>query len=127
MNGLTREDSSTIAFVVNCYFSDAINTDELQQWAFRVMESDESYPDYIAELLGFNAPRFHIYKVIGFSPSRSFTIREDEAICGIACLRGREVFDGPDKDQALNSLRNDQAILAEFQATFPFIQVRSKV
>ncbi|MBW5416396.1 hypothetical protein [Pseudomonas sp. MAG002Y] len=123
MNGLTRENSSTIAFVVNCYFSDAINTEELQQWAFMVMESAESYPDYIAELSNFDAPRFHIYNSIGFSPGRSFTKQEDEAIFGIAYLRNREVFDGPSRHRALNSLHDNHAILTEFRNYFPFIQV----
>ncbi|MDN3238042.1 hypothetical protein [Pseudomonas sp. WAC2] len=123
MNGLTRESSSTIAFVVNCYFNDAINTEELQQWAFMVLESAESYPDYITELLTFDAPRFHIYRSIGFSPSRSFTKQEDEAIFGIAYIRNRKVFDGPSRDRALNSLHNNHVILTEFRTYFPFIHV----
>jgi len=123
MNGLTRENSSTIAFIVNCYLSNSISTDELQQWAIRIMESTEAYPDYIAELLSFDAPRFHIYKTIGFSPGRSFTNQEDEAIFGIAYLRNREVFDGPAREHAINSLHMNQAILTEFRTAFPFIQV----
>ncbi|MGN0927219.1 hypothetical protein [Ectopseudomonas mendocina] len=123
MNGLTRENSSTIAFIVNCYLSNSISTDELQQWAIRIMESTEAYPDYIAELLSFDAPRFHIYKTIGFSPGRSFTNQEDEAIFGIAYLRNREVFDGPVGEHAINSLHMNQAILTEFRTAFPFIQV----
>ena len=123
MNGLTRENPSTIAFVVNCYFSNAIDTEELQQWAFMVVESAESYPDYIAELLNFDEPRFHIIRSIGFSPGRSFTEQEDEAVFGIAYLRNRKVFDGPSKDRALNSLHNNHEILTEFRTSFPFIQV----
>ena len=123
MNGLTRENSSTIAFVVNCYLSNSISTDELQQWAIQIMESIEACPDYIAELLSFDAPRFHIYKTIGFSPGRSFTSQENEAIFGIAYLRNREVFDGPTREHAINSLHMNQTILTEFRTAFPFIQV----
>lgn len=123
MNGLTRESSSTIAFVVNCYLSNSISTDELQLWAFRIMESTEACPDYIAELLNFDAPRFHIYKTIGFNPGRSFTAQEDEAIFGIAYLRNREVFDAPAREHAINSLHMNQTILTEFITAFPFIQV----
>ena len=123
MNGLTRENSSTIAFIVNCYLSNSISTDELQQWATRIMESAEACPDYIVELLSFDAPRLHIYKTIGFSPSRSFTNQEDEAILGITYLRNREVFDGPTRESAIKSLHMNQTILAEFRTAFPFIQV----
>jgi hypothetical protein len=123
MNGITRENSSTIAFVVNCYLSNSISTDELQQWATRIMESTGEYPDYIVELLSFDAPRFHIYKAIGFSPSRRFTNQESEAIFGIAYLRNREVFDGPTKECAINSLHMNHTILTEFRTAFPFIQV----
>jgi hypothetical protein len=123
MNGLTRENSSTIAFVVNCYLSNSISTDELQQWATRIMESTGEYPDYIVELLSFDAPRFHIYKAIGFSPSRRFTNQESEAILGITHLRNREAFDGPTRECAINSLHMNQIILTEFRAAFPFIQV----
>lgn len=123
MNGLTRENSSTIAFVLNCYLSNSIRTDELQQWAIRIMESTEPYPDYISELLSFDAPRFHIYKTIGFSPSRNFTSQESEAIFGITYLRNRDVFDGPTRERALNSLHMSQTILTEFRTTFPFIQI----
>ncbi|WP_373386904.1 hypothetical protein [Pseudomonas alcaligenes] len=123
MNGFTRENSSTIAFIVNCYLSNSISTDELQQWAARIMESTEEYPDYIVDLLSFDAPRVHIYKAIGFSPIRSFTNQEDEAILGITYLRNREVFDGPTRERAINSLHMNQAILAEFRTAFPFIQV----
>lgn len=123
MNGLTRENSSAIAFIVNCYLSNSISTDELQHWATRIMESAEAYPDYIVDLASFNAPRFHIYKTIGFSPSRSFKNQENEAILGITYLRNREVFDGPIRERAIKSLHMNQAILAEFRAAFPFIQV----
>ncbi len=123
MNGLTRDNSSTIAFVLNCYLSNTISTDELQEWASRVMESTKAYPNYISELLSFDAPRFNIYKTIGFSPSRSFTSQEDEAIFGITYLRNRDVFDGPERERALNSLHMNQAILTEFRTTFPFIQI----
>ena len=123
MNGLTRENSSTIAFVLNCYLSNSISTDELQQWAIRIMELTEAYPDYISELASFDTPRFHIYKTIGFSPSRSFTNQEDEAIFEITYLRNRDVFDGPTRERALNSLHMNQTILTEFRTAFPFIQV----
>lgn len=123
MNGLTRENSSTIAFVLNCYLSNSISTDELQQWAIRIMESTEACPDYISELLSFDAPRFNIYKAIGFSPSRRFTSQEHESIFGITYLRNREVFDGPKREQALKALHMNQATLSEFRAVFPFIQV----
>ena len=116
------EDSATITFVLNCYLSNAISTEELQEWVVVLMGTHDLHPQYAAELFNFNAPRFHIYKAIGFVPSRKFTKQEKEAIYGIAYLRKRDVYDAPSKSKALASLEKSNSVLSEFRATFPFLQ-----
>ena len=69
MNGLTRNDSDTIAFVVYCFLSGSIDNAELRAWGMKVIETIEDYPLYFLELINFSEPRLHIYDVIGFVPA----------------------------------------------------------
>ncbi len=87
------------------------------------MLSSSGYPDYVVDLREFDAPRFHFYKVVGFTPSRGLSETESHAISGIAYLRGREVVDGPSKQIALAALSSCPHIAEEFNATFPFLQL----
>jgi hypothetical protein len=54
------KNPTTIAFVVNCYLSNAISTLELQTWAADVAGSGAAHPDYLLALTTFDAPRFHV-------------------------------------------------------------------
>ncbi|WP_147406514.1 hypothetical protein [Pseudomonas reidholzensis] len=122
MTGLTRENPKTIAFVLNCYLSNAISTLELQTWAADVAGSGIAYPDYLLDLTTFDAPRFHVYEALGFSPGRTFSAEESDAIHGIAYLRDRKVYEAVDKARALQALQNHPSVRTEFAAVFPFIQ-----
>ena len=122
MDGLTRDDSSTIGFVVACYFANAIDTAELRQWAEHVIVFGTKYPTYIIDLLEFDEPRFHVYRVIGFTPSAGLTQREDDALSGIAYARGRDVHDGPSKHRALLALRSCPHVRSAFGSVFPFLE-----
>jgi predicted aconitase len=120
------EDSRTIGFVEACFVCDAIDTTELNRWAEHVMISAASagdYPLYVVHLSEFREPRFHFVKVVGFTSDRRFSDMEKEAISGIAVARGRELVDGPSKEMALAALRDCPHILAEYRATFPFIEI----
>ncbi|AVP96790.1 hypothetical protein C7S18_06065 [Ahniella affigens] len=121
MKGLTREDSSTIGFVGACYLSNAVDTPELNEWAERIMIVGSGYPDYVVDLREFEAPRFHFYRVVGFTADRSLSDTESHAIYGIAYLRGREVVDCPSREVATAALSSCPHILEEFRATFPFL------
>ncbi|CAN7536018.1 hypothetical protein LJR066_006658 [Acidovorax sp. LjRoot66] len=123
MHGLTQEDSSLIGFVVACYFCDAIDSEELNRWAEHMIATREGYPDYMLDLLYFDEARFHIFRVIGFTPSEETSEKEDQAICGIAYLRGRPQADGPAIDVAFNALIESPAIKERFLPTFPFLEV----
>lgn len=125
-SGLTMDDSGTIGFVGWCLSSNAIDTPELRLWAEHVMVSaveTDDYPLYIVDLAGFDEPMFHFDRVVGFTPDRTFSKLEQHAISGIAVIRGRELSDGPNVQTALNSLESCPHILAEFQRTFPFIEI----
>lgn len=74
------------------------------------------------DLMTYDAPRFRIYDVLGFSPGRAFSVQQNAAINGIAYIRGREVLEDSIKVQALQALHQAPGVSAEFAAVFPFIQ-----
>jgi hypothetical protein len=122
---LTKENSTTIGFVVSCIFAGAIDKQELQAWADHVLVSTDSYPLYIVDLSTFNEDLFHIFRVIGFVPHCDLTETEKDALVGIAFVRGREQFEPvPSQDQALAALAAHLPVLARFRDTFPFISVQ---
>ena len=122
--GLTKENSTTIGFVVSCIFAGAIDKQELQQWADHVLVSTDSHPLYIVELSTFDETLFHIFRVIGFVPHCDLTDPEKVALVGIAFVRGREQFEPvPSRDQAMAALGAQPHVLARFRDTFPFISV----
>jgi hypothetical protein len=121
VQGLTRDDSSLIAFVEACFLANAISPAELRLWAEQVVVSTDVYPNYVIELADFDQPRFHIVKLLGFTPDRTWSHAESLALTGIAHARGREVPEGPGRDEALTYLGSCPHIRQEFERVFPFI------
>jgi len=121
---LDKENSGTIGFVVSCVFAGAIDKKELQAWADHVLVTTGSYPLYIVDLITFDAPLCDIFRVIGFVPHSGLSDIEDDALVGIAYIRGREPFEPkPTRDEALAALAGHSHLLARFRATFPFISM----
>ncbi len=125
MDGLTFEDSQTIGFVVVCYFSNSIDTDELHAWAEHVLRTCDDYPPYILDLMEFDQARFHIFRTIGFNPESKLTRNQEIALYGIAYLRGREVYDGPPREKALAMLKRCPEVARRFRLTFPFLALEN--
>ena len=119
---LTKDDPTTIGFVVSCIFACAIDTRELQAWADHVLMTVDTYPSYIVDLSTFDEPLFHIYRIIGFTPHSHLTKTEQMALVGIAFLRGRQQFEPePNRAQALAALAAHPLVVADFRETFPFL------
>ncbi len=124
MDGLTRENSHLIGFVIASLFGEAISTEELRQWADHIMLTRESVPEYIVELSQFEGYLKDIYRIIGFSPSRGLTDVQRDAITGIAFLRGKRPYESRlDKNESLSVLRQHPEILIEFRNAFSFIEI----
>lgn len=87
MNGLTKNDSDTIAFVLCCFLSSSIDTAELRAWGMKVIENMEDYPLYLLGLINFDGPRFHIYKIIGFIPNDAISKNACRTIDQLALYR----------------------------------------
>jgi hypothetical protein len=120
---LTKEDSTTIGFVVSSIFAGAIDQPELQAWAEHVLVSADSYPLYIVDLNSFDEKLCHIFEVIGFVPHSGLTNAEEDALVG-TFVRGREQYEPvPSRAQALAALAAHPRVLDRFRETFPFIRL----
>lgn len=122
MEGLTREDSTRIGFVVGALMTGAIDSTEVAGWAEHVLSTSQHYPPWIIDLLDFQEAAFHIYRVIGFTPSSGLSPSQDRALAGIALVRGREIDTAiVSVAAAKQALISHPEILARFQAEFPNI------
>jgi len=122
---LTKDNSTSIGFVVACIFAGAIDKQELRAWADHVLVSADSCPPYVMDLSTFDEEFYHIFKVIGFVPHCDLTSDEKNALVGIAFAREREQFEPvPSREQALAALAAHLSVLARFRDTFPFISVQ---
>lgn len=121
MNGLTRDDSSIIGFVLACYFAGAIDTSELQEWAERVMVASPNYPSYIVDLREFSGPKDKVFRLVGFTPSDGLSDTDILALSGIAFRRGIRQLDGPTEAVSMAALSERPMMLATFVHLFPDI------
>ena len=122
--GFSSENSETIGFVFSCVFASAIDISELRDWCVYVIDQNdvESIQPYLFDLMDFDQPLAHLYKVIGFAPVWKHSDDEADALYGIAVQRGRVLYDAPvSKQSALELLRNNPLITERFRRTFPFI------
>jgi hypothetical protein len=87
MNGLIKNDSEIIAFVLCCFMSGSIDSAELRAWGMKVIENMEDYPLYLLDLIDFDDPRFHIYEIIGFIPDDAISKNGRRTIDQLALYR----------------------------------------
>lgn len=120
---ISMNDSSTLAFVIASLASQAINTEELRDWADYILATVGDAPPYTLELSSFDGYLKDVYGVVGFVPDREFSTEVQAAMAGIAFRRGKDPYDCEwSREQALDSLSQQPEVLDEFKATFPFIE-----
>lgn len=116
-------DSRT-AFVIECMFCCAISKSEFRDWCSRIAAQVDHAPQYIYDLMSFDDELFKVFSVIGFVPTWDHTKPEAIAIYGIALHRGNHPCDMPVTDiSAVNELKQQNKILADFKFEFPFISI----
>ena len=122
MSEPSREPDATVAFVLECLFTGAVDLDEVRRWADRAIELEPHPPVWLIDLSLFDGPLKDIYRLIRLVPDREFTDDEEAAIAGIAYERNRSVGDVPHgRKRALAALRAHPGIRGEFVRTFPFL------
>jgi hypothetical protein len=124
--GLEKNNSNRIGFVSACLFHQALELSELNKWAEVSYEND--LPSYMLNLMEFDAPLFHLSKVIGFVPVWNRTSEEENALYGIAYSRREKLFDCPiSKAEALKILGRNSHILDRFKQEFPFLELPAEL
>jgi hypothetical protein len=119
---LQQGDSATIGFVVTAAFWGAISLGELRAWADHALVAAPDCPDYMIELGGFKGALKDLFRAIGFVPSSGLSESQKQALLGIAFTRGRDPYDPPvSRATALAALEQHPEVLAQFRATFPFL------
>lgn len=125
MDGLTRDDSVLIGFVLACRFAGAIDDGELRKWAEYILLSGDEYPPYILDLVDFQGPLSHLFRVLGFAPSGGLRNLERKALHGIAYARGKQLWEEVvPQDVALAALRRCPGVVEMFRSTFPYLEFR---
>lgn len=126
ISGLSSENSETIGFVLSCVFASAIDVSELRAWCVYVIDQNdvESIPPYVFDLMDFDQPLVHLYKVIGFAPVWKHSDDEAGALYGIAAQRGKVIYDAVvNSEAALELLKSNPLIADKFRQTFPFLNL----
>lgn len=122
MAGFTKNDSGRIGFVTSCLFAQALDVEEMKQWATNMLAGSEESPPYMVDLLEFNSPLADIFQIIGFVPHWPYSEDAELALYGLAFKRGREPYDCPlDRGTALKKLEQHPEVESTFCAEFPFI------
>lgn len=123
LEGLTKENHNTIGFVIDALLSGAISKEELRAWATTVIKDNDisDIPDYMFELVDFDASAFHLYEVIGFICDWNDSASQSKALYGIALKRGVVLGEECSPESALKALRKHPEIEQHFRKIFPFI------
>ena len=70
MYQLSPSKPDTIAFVVRCLQSGAIDAGELRAWAEEVLVAVDDCPIYVEGLTEFDGPPEDVFRYLGFVPER---------------------------------------------------------
>ena len=120
-----KENSTDLNFALGSIYCQAINITEFKMWVekiIREMDLDE-IPNYFFDLTDLQS-LFHLIDIIGFVPENNLSKNQDNALTGIAFLRGIDVYDPPvSKEKALKALEKHPEIYQKFQHFFPFVEL----
>ena len=123
---ITKEQGQDLSFATYCLLSAAINSQEFKLWLEKVVLDMpvDNIPFYIFDLIDFKGEVAGIYNILYFVPNTDLSKDQDDALTGIAFLRGIDVYDPPiSKEKALKALKKHPEIYQRFQHFFPFVEL----
>ncbi len=124
MIGLTKESSSRVGFIVDALMAGAIDNSEVCEWAETVITTSSEYPLWLVDLLDFDEPAFHIYRIIGFTPSSPLSRVQSMALLGVALKRGWEIDETvTNPERAKKALESHTEVLAMLASEIPSLSV----
>ncbi|MBF1293707.1 hypothetical protein [Neisseria sicca] len=123
---ITKEQGQDLSFATYCLLSAAINLQEFKLWLEKVVLDMpiDNIPFYIFDLIDLKGGVGDIYNILDFVPNSDLSKDQDDALTGIAFLRGIDVYDPPvSKEKALKALEKHPEIYQRFQHFFPFVEL----
>ncbi|HGO9212997.1 TPA: hypothetical protein ACLBIP_000349 [Neisseria meningitidis] len=120
-----KENSTDLNFAIGSIYCQAINLTEFEMWVEKIIrEVDlDEIPNYFFDLIDFQS-LYDLIDIIGFVPENNLSKNQDNALTGIAFLRGIDVYDPPvSKEKALKALEKHPEIYQRFQHFFPFVEL----
>ena len=123
---ITKEQGQDLSFATYCLLSAAINSQEFKLWLEKVVLDipADNTPFYIFDLIDFEGEVADIYNILNFVPNTDLSKDQDDALTGIAFLRGIDIYDPPvSKEKALKALEKHPEIYQRFQHFFPFVEL----
>ncbi|MGT9758820.1 hypothetical protein ACVWQG_03140 [Neisseria meningitidis] len=122
---MTKEQGQDLSFATYCLLSAAINLQEFKLWLEKVLDMPiDNIPFYIFDLIDLKEGVEIIYNILDFVPNSDLSKDQDDALTGIAFLRGIDVYDPPvSKEKALKALKKHPEIYQRFQHFFPFVEL----
>ena len=122
---LTKNDCEDIGFAQSCLTAGIISFDELKQWLFWVIETEDDVPNYIWDIIDLKEKfDFVPLRIMGFNPYWEHTDDEDDALDGIGYKRSLDFnSDAVSRSDALQKLIANPHIEERFRKTFPFIDL----
>ena len=123
---IVKNNGQDLSFAVSSLFHGVVDVDEFQNWLYEVVRSTptEDTPNYIFDLLDSDGTFAEIDEIIGFVPTSGMSELQDDALIGIAFLRGKDMYDPPiSKKRALRALQKCPEIYDRFRHFFPFVEL----
>lgn len=123
---ITKEQGQDLSFATYCLLSAAINSQEFKLWLEKVVLDipADNTPFYIFDLIDFEGEVADIYNILNFVPNTDLSKDQDDALTGIAFLRGIDIYDPPvSKEKALKALKKHPEIYQRFQHFFLFVEL----
>lgn len=120
-----KENSTDLNFAIGSIYCQAINLTEFKMWVEKIIrEVDlDEIPNYFFDLIDFQS-LYDLIDIIGFVPENNLSKNQDNALTGIAFLRGIDVYDPPvSKEKALKALKKHPEIYHKFKRFFPFVEL----
>ncbi len=126
---ITKEQGQDLSFATYCLLSAAINLQEFKLWLEKVvldMPIDNIH-FYIFDLIDLKEGVGDIYNILDFVPNSDLSKDQDDALTGIAFLRGIDVYDPPvSKEKALKALKKHPETFAKF-LSLPTAETQTQV
>ncbi len=133
MNGFEKDNDYIIQFVNSCYISGVVKNEEIEEWIYLIIDTNNHYPTYLLDILDqiskneqfINITPSWFYTGGGGDENGRFSEEELDALNGIYFLRG--FYDGSydltiTEDKAIELLKKNPRVERMFRKTFPFIK-----